>query len=214
MKKHIHKMIYTLVLSLFVLGANAQIDLQVNATQNYTNFNFEDENGHKDANYKGKFLGAYNVGYSIFSKSGVFFTNSIGMKNVGATYVHNNINYDWDLRYATVELGLGYHHKLSTYNSFGYYFSASPYYAYLTRANQRVNDKNIDVIATKDLSVGDFGVNLRTGMIIPLSHLLDLSAGGVYSPGLSNIEGKNTTQTTKNYAYGVTLGLSFRVDYK
>ena len=198
-------------LCIISMPSYSQLQLNLSGTQYYTNFNFTDANGERDDRYIGKFTGGYRIGYTITSKSGLYFQNSIGMRKAGASYNINNSNVDYDFQYAFIELGLGYHYKFNTYNSYGFYASLSPYYGHLTRGTQRILDENYDVRKSKDVSVNDFGINTKAGMIIPLALKLDLNVGLEHLYGISNLESEGSGQEAKNYGYGVSAGITFSI---
>lgn len=191
------------------MSSMAQFRLTADATQNFSNFNFIDSTGIKDNNYIGKYVGAYDVGFQVHFPGGLYFLSTIGMRRAGATYEVNNLNYDWDLQYAFIRLGLGYFHM---FESIGMYVSAAPYYGALTRANQRLNDQNFSLRNTDHFANNDFGISLKYGLNIPLTNKLSANTGINYTRGFMNLETAENNQITTNYAIGLNLGVAFNIN--
>lgn len=196
--------------SLLLLIGNwsmAQINLTVDATQNYTNFHFVDGDGVKDNNYVGKYVGAYDLGIQADLYNGLYFRATIGMMNAGATHNFNENHNDWDLQYMRIQMGLGYHHQWA---AVGTYLSVSPYYSVLTRGSQRLENRAYNLL-DEQFESNDFGIAAMGGLTIPLTTTLSANTGINYSKGFTNLESENSDQTATNYSAGLSLGVIFSI---
>jgi hypothetical protein len=195
----------------------AQSSLTIDASQAYTNFLFTDSEGNKEnAAYSGNYSGSYSVGYQY--AQGVLFRANIGMRKAGATTVIDETNYMWDLQYADVKLGIGY---MFSGERIRPYFIASPYFAYLLKANQRINNEDFDIKKLEAIGNSDYGFFASPGIQLTLSDFISAYTQFNYMRGLQNLEndggsteGSNTAssgQKAYNTAYSVSLGLSFTI---
>ncbi|MFY0642884.1 MAG: hypothetical protein JXR19_00300 [Bacteroidia bacterium] len=203
---------YLSIVLLLLIGANeskAQLRLTVEASQFSSNFLFTDSDGERDNNYTAKLTGAYRVGYQVKWNSGIYFRNSIGIRKAGATYEFNGINNDWDLQYVEFQLGLGY---MKYMESIGVYIAVSPYYAHLTRGNQRLSGINYNLVNSDNFNVNEIGVTARGGLLIDLSEQLDLNVGVSFLRGFTNLELEDNGQITNSQSMGFDLGLAFKID--
>ena len=189
-------------------SADAQISLTVDASQNFSNLIFTQSDGQRDKNYKGKFVGAYDLGLQVAWPSGLYFESGFGVRYAGATYEYLGVQNEWDFQYINMHLGLGYRHQ---FESVGMYFSASPYYGYLARAHQRLNDQTM-LLGQADIRNNDFGLFLKYGLNLPITEKLSANTGINYIRGLYNLEGDENGQNAINVAYGLSLGVAFKID--
>ncbi|MBT8326985.1 MAG: hypothetical protein KJP21_04635, partial [Bacteroidia bacterium] len=146
----------------FFSPASAQLNLTLDASQNFTNFKFTNSQGETDVDYKGKFLGAYDLGIKVDVYKDLYFRSSIGMRKVGASYITNKVNSEWDLQFMHIELGLVYQHEFEVISLFA---SVSPFYENLVKGNQRLLDINYDVVASNALNTTNFGLSYQGGII-------------------------------------------------
>lgn len=197
-----------LFLSLFVpclTTIHAQSGLVLEVSQLYTSFQFKDRAGVKhNKEYQGLYAGAYGIGYRYVNDIGLVIKPGIGMRNGGANLVYDDVNYSWRLQYADLKLGLGYMTPFETVNP---YFLASGYYAFMLRGTQITHNENLNITESNLLSNIDYGLIFSPGVNIKLSDYISSYVELNYFKGLTNIE-KDPGQKTKNYAYGLSLGVA------
>ncbi len=200
-----------LLLSCILAGSawtNAQSSLTLDASQLLASFKFVDtQGGALNKEYQGVFTGAYGIGFRYVAESGFMVKTGIGLRNGGASLVYDNMNYSWKLQYADARLGFGYSLKL---NRFCPYFVASGYFGYLLRGTQVLNNEEFNITDSGLLSTMDYGVIFSPGISIKLSDYVSSYVEFSYLMGLNNIE-EDDGQNAKNFAYGLTLGLSFTI---
>lgn len=201
------KIIYTLLLACFAVSvANAQSSLSLEVSQLYSSFKFKDAQGTVlNTEYLGVFTGAYGVGYRYLSDFGLIIKPGIGMRNGGADMVYDDMNYSWQLKYADAKLGIGYQYSFGKVKP---YFVASGYYAYLLHGTQVINNEYLNMAESELLNKSDYGVIFSPGVELNFSHYLSGFVEFNYLWGLNNIE-MDAAQNSTNFAYGLTLGLSF-----
>jgi hypothetical protein len=189
----------------------AQSSLTIDASQAYTNFLFVDSDGNEDKSYSGNYSGSYSVGYQY--AQGVLFRANIGMRKAGATTVIDETNYMWDLQYADVKLGIGY---MFSGERIRPYFIASPYFAYLLKANQRINNEDFDIKKIGAIGNTDYGFFASPGVQLTLSDFISAYTQFNYMRGLQNLESNGSneqevSQEAHNTAYSISLGISFTI---
>lgn len=198
-------LVYTLFI-LCTLTSQAQTGLVLEASQLFTSFNFTDKAGVKhNGEYQGLFTGSYGVGYRFVNDIGIVFKPGIGIRNAGANLVYDDRNYSWKLQYGDLKLGLGYMTQFETVNP---YFVATGYYAFLLRGTQTLHDEILNITKSNVLSNIDYGLVFSPGVNIRTSDYISAFVEFNYLRGLTNIE-KDPGQKSKNYAYGLTVGVSF-----
>ena len=192
----------------FVTTVHAQSSLTLEASQLYASFKFTDTEGNNlNSEYSGIFTGAYGVGYRFIANNGIMLNARIGMRKAGATLVYDAMNYTWDLQYANGRLGFGYMLKKDKISP---YLNVSGYYAYLLRGFQTINNENFNLKKSKLLNETDYGIFITPGVQIKLSDVVSTFVEFNYLMGLNNLE-KDENQKATNFAYEVTLGLSFSI---
>lgn len=197
-----------LVFTGFAGAVNAQSGIIAGASQLYTSFKFTDSQGNNlNAEYSGLFTGSYGIGYEYLTNSGFVAFAGVGMRKAGATLVYDDINYFWDIQYADVKLGCGYVLKKDVISP---YLNVAGYYAYMLRGFQTINNENFNLKYSGSLSETDFGIFINPGVRFAMSDAVSLFAEGNYMMGLMNLE-KTESQTSANYAYGVTAGIIFSI---
>lgn len=190
---------------------NAQSAITIEASQLYSSFKYQDsQNNNLNTEYSGIFKGAYTIGYSYSTDFGLIVKSGLGVRNGGADLVYDDMNYSWRLQYVDVKLGVGYMYNLEKIKP---YFMVSGYYAYLIHGTQILNNEAFNIIQLDLLSNMDYGVIFSPGVQVKLSDNISSYLEFNYLMGLNNIE-KDETQTAKNVAYSLTLGLSFSINKK
>ena len=194
--------------SLFSLGAGAQnSSITIEASQNITNFSFTDSEGNKDDAYSPVYSGGYALGYRNKMESGLILAIKIGMRQGGATYVYDAMNYTWGLQYAEARLGLGYSYS---FGKLGAHLLAQPYFGYLLKANQTLNNEDFDILNSGSLNKTDYGVFISPGTNFTVSDDITVYLDLNYMMGLANLE-TDESQDSKNTLMGATLGVSFTI---
>ena len=84
----------------------------------------------------------------------------------------------------------------------------SGYYAFLLRGTQTLHNEILNVTKSDVLSNIDYGLIFSPGVNIMLSDYVSTYAEFNYLKGLTNIE-KDPLQKSKNFAYGLTIGVAF-----
>lgn len=192
----------------YVTTVNAQSSLTIEASQLYASFKFTDTEGaNLNSEYSGVFTGAYGLGYRFIADNGIMFNVGLGMRKAGATLDYDAMNYTWDLQYANGRLGFGYMLKKDKISP---YLSVSGYYAYMLRGFQTINNENFNLKKSKLLNETDYGIFITPGVQFKLSDAVSSFVEFNYLMGLNNLE-KDENQKATNFAYGVTLGLSFSI---
>lgn len=215
MKMHIYK----LKALLFVFGfmsttaVFAQSSLTLDATQQYSNFEFKDSQGEVDKGYLPIYSGAYSLGYRFATEGGFLARVNVGMRNAGATMIYDDATYIWDLQYADAKLGMGYMFNAGRFKP---YLTVSGYYAYLLKGIQTQNTVNYDLIKAGELQRMDYGALASPGLQLILSDYISVYTEFNYLMGLKNVEtqrveGVNSVQEGYNRAYSATLGLAFTI---
>jgi hypothetical protein len=206
--KKMKSLIVLLVFTAYATTVNAQSGLTIEASQLLTSFKFTDSQGNDlSSEYAGIFTGAYNLGYRFIAANGIMVTGSLGMHNAGATMDYDAMNYTWNLRYAGGRLGLGYILQSARISP---YLNVSGYYAYMLRGFQTINNENFNITSSEKISKMDYGVYISPGVQLLLSEAVTSYLEFNYLMGLANLE-KDEGQHSANFAYGVTLGLSFSI---
>jgi hypothetical protein len=192
-----------------VFDANAQTSAAtLDASQVISNFKFTDSEGTKQKEYSPLYTSAYSLGYRYKMESGLLLRASVGMRNAGATLVYDESNYSWNLQYADIKLGVGYAYSL---NKLDVYLTASPYYAFLLKGTQRLNNEDFDIKTSGAINKMDYGVIISPGVSFNASDYITIYGEINYLMGLSNLEPKTTGQKAQNVAFAPTLGIAFTI---
>lgn len=197
-----------LSLGLFFTGnlVLAQSSLTIDASQAYTTFDFTNSEGTDEDIYSGNYSGFYSVGYQYAEN--IMVRANIGMRKAGATTVIDETNYSWNFQYADIKVGIGYMYGEDRFRP---YLLVSPYYAFLLKANQTINNEDFDI---KDLDViedNDYGIFISPGVQLTLSDFISAYTQFNYMRGLQNLEAGDSAQESHNIGYSLTLGLSFSI---
>ncbi len=203
----------TLIACLFIITFYSSIKAQsksitIEASQNITNFSFTNSKGELDKNYKPIYSGGYAIGYRFENEKGLLLTGKIGMRKSGSSYVFDTYNYTWDLRYTEARLGIGYNYKM---DKIGIHILGQPYFGYLLKGEQVLNNENFDILNTGDIRKIDYGVILSPGVNFNLaSDMIKIYIDLNYLYGLNNLE-TNEEQKSRNTMFGGTIGLAINL---
>jgi hypothetical protein len=190
----------------------AQSSITVDASQQYSTFKFIDSQGESDRAYSGNFSGGYSVGYRHGGElGGLLIRAALGMRKAGATMVYDDTNYMWDLQYVDIRAGVGY---MLLGERIQPYFTATPYFSRLLKANQVINNENFDLLKSGSLKKSDYGVFASPGVQITVSDAFSAYLEFNYMMGLQNLETTGDDQKSYNRAYTLTLGVSFNLTKK
>ena len=182
--------------------------LTIEAAQNITNFTFKNSDGVKDKNYEPSFSGGYALGYAYkLTNIRLYFTGKIGMRSAGASYVYDGINYNWNLKYFETRLGIGYDYD---FGKFGTHFAVQPYFGYLLKGNQRLNNEDFNLKTSGALNKADAGLFISPGVNFQASDFISMYLDLNYMFGFYNLE-SNAEQVSRNNLYGANLGLAFTI---
>jgi|TARA_R110000737_G_scaffold352737_3_gene400042 hypothetical protein len=201
----------TIVIIIVLVGlgvsVKAQSNLTIEASQNITNFMFENSFGEKVDGYSPSYSGGYALGYSYNLENGLYFPFKAGMRKAGATYIYDNSNYSWSLQYLDLRLGLGYDYS---FGKFGTHLSVTGYYGYMLKGIQTLNNQDFDIRNAGDINKNDFGIFFSPGVSFTANDYISVYLDVNYMLGLGNLE-SNTEQKSNNRMYGATLGLAFSI---
>lgn len=195
---------------LFVASnGNAQTGaVTIDASQVVSNFKFTDSEGTQQKEYSPRFTSAYSVGYRHALDNGVIIRGAVGMRNAGATLIYDESNYSWNLQYTDIKVGAGYAYSLSKLDV---YLTVSPYYAFLLRANQRLNNEDFDIKTSGVINKADYGVIFSPGVILNVNDFMSAYVEVSYLMGLANLETGETGQKATNTSIMPTLGVAFSI---
>lgn len=200
-------LILALAISMTSLISYGQSIITIDASQNITNFKFTNSLGERDKNYSSSYSGGYSIGYRYQTDMGLYIPVKLGMRSAGATYVYDNMNYSWNLQYAEARLGIGYNYK---FDKLGIHLGVSPYFSYLLKANQRLNNEDFDIRASGTINKIDYGLFISPGVNFQANDLINIYLDLNYMMGLGNLE-TDEAQKSNNTGYGATLGLAFTI---
>ncbi|MFP5471712.1 MAG: outer membrane beta-barrel protein [Bacteroidia bacterium] len=203
----------TLLLSAGVLfvayNSKAQTGaVAIDASQVVSNFKFTDSEGTQQKEYSPRFTSAYSLGYRHKLDNGVIIRGALGMRNAGATLIYDESNYSWNLQYMDIKVGAGYAYSLSKLDV---YLTVSPYYAFLLKANQRINNEDYDIKTSAAINKADYGVIFSPGVILNVNDFMSAYVEINYLMGLANLETGETGQKSNNTAIMPTLGVAFKL---
>lgn len=210
--KSILKIKFIWIVIIFILSSNsimAQSNFTIDASQVISNFKFIDSENNQDKSYAGIYSGAYNLGYRYNSEGGLLIRSSIGMRKGGATLVYDGTNYTWTLQYTNISLGGGYMYETGRFKP---YLTVGGYFGYLLKANQRINNEELDIIDMEAIQKIDYGAIGSLGTQITLSDDISAYTEFSYLRGLKNIEKGSNGQKSSNISYMLTLGLVFSIN--
>lgn len=184
----------------------AQSNVTFDAGQIFSTFKFIDNQGNQEKDLTSNITGCFSLGYHYLLNNGLFIRTNIGMRKAGASKMYNEMNVVWNIQYADANLGLGY--MLNKWRVKPY-FSASPYFAYMLRANQTIGPDNYDIKKNESIKTTDFGLSLSPGVKIALSNYIAFYAEYKYILGLQNLE--KSDQKSYNRGFSINLGISVTI---
>lgn len=189
-------------------AVKAQSSLTIDASQNITNFSYENSLGEKNKDYKANYSGSFSVGYRNILSSNVIVRGSLGMRNAGATLVVNAINNTYNFQYFEAKIGAGYLYSLN--DKLVVYLTAAPYFGYLLKAHQNLLNNDIDIINDESINKVDYGIYITPGVNFNMSEFISAYFELNVMRGLANLE-TDESQKSKNTLIGCTLGLAFTI---
>lgn len=203
----INSLLSVIVCLIWSCTSMAQSSITIEASQNITNFKFINSLGEQDKNYSVNYSGGYALGYKYNLENGMYFPLKVGMRSAGASYVYDDANYTWSLQYFEARIGMGYNYK---FEKLGVHFSATGYYGYLLKANQRLNNEDFDIRNSGEITKSDLGVFFSPGVNYQANDFINVYLDLNYMLGLGNLE-TDPDQKSTNYLFGGTLGLAFSI---
>ncbi|MES2140472.1 MAG: outer membrane beta-barrel protein [Bacteroidota bacterium] len=203
MKLHYLKSILLFPVLFFVMQSTAQSNVTFDAGQVFSTFKFTDALGDKEKSLSNNISGCFSLGYQYVLNNGLFIRVNAGMRKAGASMVVDETNINWNIQYADMNLGLGY--MLNKWR-LKPYFSASPYFGYMLKADQTIGPDTYDIMESKSIKTTDYGLFFSPGFKIALSNLVSFYAEYKYILGLQNLEKSN--QKSFNRGFSINLGVS------
>ncbi len=173
----------------------------------FSTFKFVDSQGDPGEDYSHNTSSSFSLGYQYSKTNDLFYITNIGLRNGGASLVKYGVNYNWTIQYADIALGAGYMYNKSLIKP---YFSVSPYFGYMLKANQSIGLVNYDLKQSTALKTTDFGLFFSPGIKLALSPYITFFAEYKYILGLQNLE-KSDTEKSYNRGFSFNLGLSFNL---
>ncbi len=197
------KLILLFPILLFATHLKAQSNVTFDAGQVFSTFKFIDTQGNQEKDLSSNIAGCFSIGYQYVQSNGLFIRANLGMRKAGASMIVDEINVDWNIQYADANLGLGY--MLNKWR-LKPYFSASPYFAYMLKANQTIGPDNYDIKKVKSMKTTDYGLFFSPGFKIAVSNSISFYAEYKYILGLQSLE--ESTQKSFNRGFSINLGVS------
>lgn len=203
--------IFNLLLINKQLSAQSYLDLsaaQVFSTFKFTSINQQSNNSSTTTPQYTQFnSNAFSIGYTYVQNKGLLILGGLGFRKAGANMVYKATNYQWNLQYIDVKIGVGYQYDKWRVKPFT---TLTPYYAYLLNAKQTVGLNYYDIKTTKSIKPYDLGLFLSGGIKVALSPYILLYSQYDYNLGLKNIE-TGTNQYLYNRGFAIKLGLIFSI---
>ncbi len=206
--KFLGSLLVSVLVTFSIYGQNGHSELSIGGTQQITNFKFITSEGEEIDDYDPIYSGAYQIGYAHYLENGVFFKGLIGMRKAGATKVIDASNYQWDLHYGRIRLGGGYLYELGEVKP---YLNVSGFFGYLLKANQTLNNQDYDILKNDEIQEADLGIYIGPGVKFTLNKSISFYTELGYLRGFQNIEPEGSEQTANNYAYSLTVGISYSI---
>lgn len=188
------------------LHSTAQSNVTFDAGQVFSTFKFTDAQGEPEKDFSNNIAGCFSIGYQYVQNNGLFFRANIGMRKAGASMIYNETNVIWNLQYADANLGLGY--MLNKWR-LKPYFSVSPYFGYMLKANQTIGPDTYNIMQNKSIKTTDYGLFFSPGIKIALSNIISFYAEYKYILGLQNLE--KSDQKSYNRGFSINLGISVAI---
>lgn len=203
MKLHYLKSLLLFPILFFVIHSAAQSNATFDAGQVFSTFKFTDAQGIQEKNFSNNISGCFSLGYQYEHYNGLFIRANLGMRKAGASIIFDETNVDWNIQYADANLGLGY--MLNKWR-LKPYFSVSPYFGYMLKANQTIGSDTYDIMQNKSIKTTDYGLLFSPGIKMALSNIISFYAEYKYILGLQNLE--KSEQKSYNRGFSINLGIS------
>ena len=184
--------------------SNAQSIITFDAGQVVSTYKFTDEQG-QEKGFSSNITGCFSIGYQKLSPNGLFLRTNVGMRKGGASLIYNEVKADWNVQYADASVGVGY---MATKWRVKPYLSASPYFAYMLKAEQTIGSDTYDIKHNKSMVMNDYGVYISPGFKVALSNTIGFYAEYKQIIGLQNLE---NTAGQKSYNRGFSLNLGVAI---
>jgi hypothetical protein len=185
-----------------------QPTLTFDAGQVFSTFKFIDSQGNQPKELTHNRSFGFSLGYRYPLPNGLFIRTNIGLRKAGASMIYEGLNINWNIQYADANIGLGY-----MYNKWRLkpYFSVSPYFGYMLKANQLIGAFNYDIKEIKSMKTTDFGLFFSPGLKIVLSKSIAFYVEYKYILGLKNLETATDKKST-NRGWAINLGVAITVE--
>ncbi|MDP1746869.1 MAG: outer membrane beta-barrel protein [Bacteroidota bacterium] len=206
MKLHFLKFTLLFLVLFFASPANAQSNATFDAGQVFSTFKFTDANGVQEKNFSNNISGCFSLGYQYEHFNGLFIHANLGMRKAGASIIFDETNVNWNIQYADASLGVGY--MLNKWR-LKPYFSVSPYFGYMLKANQTIGPDTYDIMQNKSIKTTDYGLFCSPGLKMALSNIISFYAEYKYILGLQNLE--KSDQKSYNRGFSINLGISVAI---
>lgn len=206
MKFHYLKSILLFPILFFVIHLTAQSNVSFDAGQVFSTFKYTDTPGNEEKKFSNNISGCFSLGYQYVLSNGLFIRANAGMRKAGASMVFDETNVKWNIQYADANLGLGY--MLNKWR-LKPYFSVSPYFGYMLKADQTIGPETYDILQNKSIKTTDYGLFFSPGFKIALSNLVSFYAEYKYILGLQNLE--KSDQKSFNRGFLINLGVSVAI---
>ncbi|MES2287855.1 MAG: outer membrane beta-barrel protein [Bacteroidota bacterium] len=206
MKLHYLRSILLFPILFFVIHSSAQSNVTFDAGQVFSTFKYTDAQGEEEKDFSNNISGCFSLGYQYVLNNGLFIRANAGMRKAGASIVFDETNVKWNIQYADANLGLGY--MLNKWR-LKPYFSVSPYFGYMLKADQTIGPDTYDIMQNKSIKTTDYGLFFSPGFKIALSNLVSFYAEYKYILGLQNLE--KSDQKSFNRGFSINLGVSVAI---
>lgn len=185
-----------------------QPTLTFDAGQVFSTFKFIDSQGNKPKEFTHNRGFGFSLGYRYPLPNGLFIRTNIGLRKAGASMIYEGLNINWNIQYADANIGLGY-----VYNKWRLkpYFSVSPYFGYMLKANQIIGAFNYDIKEIKSMKTTDLGLFFSPGLKVAVSKSIAFYAEYKYILGLKNLETATDKKST-NRGWAINLGVAISIE--
>lgn len=185
-----------------------QPTLTFDAGQVFSTFKFIDSRGDKLKEFTHNRGFGFSLGYRYPLPNGLFIRINTGFRKAGASMIYEGLNINWNIQYADANIGLGY-----MYNKWRLkpYFSVSPYFGYMLKANQIIGAFNYDIKEIKSMKASDFGLFFSPGLKVAFTKSIAFYAEYKYILGLKNLE-TVADKKSINRGWAINLGVAVTVE--
>ncbi len=190
--------------------AFAQSNVTFDAGQVFSTYKYSDSLG-DEKSFSRNITGCFSIGYQYIIDNGVFIRVNAGMRKGGASLIYNDLKVSWQVQYADANLGVGYMYSKWRIKP---YFSVSPYYAMMLKAEQTIGQDNYDIKENKSMAASDFGLYLSPGCKVSLTNSVSCFFEYREIIGLQNLENTGG-QKSYNRGSSINIGVSIAlIKYK